>query len=186
MPAAAKLVRRRGGEQEDVRQHLYAALGVDLTAIPGVGVDTALVVAAEVGRDLSRFPSSEHFCSWLDVAPPTRISGGKPLPGRAPKVHNRLGQALRQAAANTRKSQTFIGAAHRARLSRMDKAQAIKATAHHLARLIYLMLTRGQPYVEKGLDAYEQTRKQRQLQALQRKATRYGFRLVQEPNSNAA
>ena len=50
-------------------------------ALPGIGRDTALVVAAEVGRDLSRFPSSAHFCSWLDVAPPTRISGGKPPPG---------------------------------------------------------------------------------------------------------
>lgn len=178
-PAPAKPMRKIN-DQEAVRQRLYASLGVDLTAIPGIGVDTALVVAAEVGRDLSRFPSSAHFCSWLDVAPPTRISGGKPLPGRAPKVHNRLGQALRQAAANTRKSQSFIGAAHRARLSRMDKAPAIKATAHHLARLIYLMLTRGQPYVEKGLEAFEQTRRDRQLHALRRKASRLGFQLVQD------
>lgn len=177
---------RRAGRQEALRQSLYASLRVDLTAIPGVGLDTALVVAGEVGPDLSRFPSQEHFCSWANVTPPTRISGGKPLPGRAPKVHNRLGQALRQAAANLRNSQTFIGAAHRARLSRMDKAQAIKATAHQLARLIYAMLTQGQGYVEKGIAAYEEVRKDRQLHALRRKASRFGFQLVQDPNSIAA
>ena len=63
-------------------------LGVDLTAIPTVGVEssarraprrhrTALVIASEVGPDLSRFPSAAHFCSWLTLAPGTRISGGK-------------------------------------------------------------------------------------------------------------
>jgi len=182
-PPPAKVLRsgsRPPAEQEQLRQQLYGVLGVDLTAIPAVGVDTALVIAAEIGPDLARFPSSEHFCSWLDVAPPTRISGGKTLPGRAPKVYNRAGQALRQAAANARRSQTFIGAAHRGRLARMDKAQAIKATAHHLARLIYVMLTRGQAYVEKGIEVYEQNHRERQLHSLRRKAKRLGLRLVEE------
>ena len=50
-------------------------LGADLTAIPTVGVETALTVAAEVGADLSRFATAAHFCSWLGLAPGTRISG---------------------------------------------------------------------------------------------------------------
>jgi transposase len=186
-PAPTKVLRRPGRTaqtQEHLRQRLHAMLGVDLTAIPTIGVDTALAVAAEIGPDLSRFPSMGHFCSWLDVAPSTRISGGKPLPGRPPKVYNRAGQALRQAAANARRSHTFIGAAHRARLAKMDKAQAIKATAHHLARLIYLMLTRGQEYVEKGIDTYEADRRERQLRHLRRKAEQLGFRVVEQPKKN--
>jgi transposase len=178
---------RRGKPSEaKLGAALQAMLGVDLTAIPGIGVDTALVVAWEVGADLSRFPTQEQFCSWANVAPPTRVSGGKPLPGRGPKVRNRLGQALRQAAANTRNSQSFIGAAHRSRLARMDKAAAVKATAHHLARLIYLMLTRGQPYVEKGLEVYEKAREERQLTHLRRKAARLGYQLTETPKTAVA
>ena len=169
---------RTRAEQTALHQALYAVLGVDLTAVPTLGIETVLVIAGEIGPDLSRFPSSGHFCSWLSLAPPTRISGGKPLPGKTPKVLNRTGQALRQAAANARNSDSFIGASHRARLARMDTAKAIKATAHQLARLIYAMLTQGQPYVEQGIEAFEDRRQARQLRALQRKAARFGLALV--------
>ena len=123
-------------EQTALHQALYAVLGADLTAVPTLGIETVLVIASEIGPDLSRFPSSGHFCSWLSLAPPTRISGGKPLLGKTPKVLNRAGQ---------------------------------------LARLIYAMLTQGQPYVEQGIEAFETRRQARQLRALQRKAARFGL-----------
>ena len=169
---------RSTAQQRQLHRLLHQVMGVDLTAIPTIGVDTVLVLASEVGQDLSRFPSSKHFCAWLGLAPPTRISGGKRLPGRSPKVLNRAGQALRQAAANARRSDTFIGASHRARLVRMDTASAIKATAHQLARLTYAMLTKGQPYVEQGIESFEAIRKDRQLRALKHKARKLGFQLV--------
>lgn len=180
-PQAIKPLRsphRSSAQQTQLHQALYQMLGVDLTAIPTIALETALILAAEVGPDLSRFPDCEHFCSWLSVAPNTRISGGKPLPGRAPKRFNRAGQALRQAAANARNSQCFIGAAHRARLRRMNAPAAIKATAHQLARLIYLMLTRGQPYVERGVEAFQAISHDRQMQALRRKAAQLGVSIV--------
>ena len=153
-------------------------MGVDLCAIPTIGIDTALVLASEIGPDVSRFPTQGHFCSWLGLAPPTHISGGKPLPGRKPKTFNRASQALRQAASNARRSDSFIGACHRARLARMDSAKVIKATAHQLARLIYSMLTNGQVYVEQGIEAFEAHSKDRQLRSLQRKAHKLGLALV--------
>lgn len=169
---------RGAAQQAALHQALYQVMGVDLTAIPTIGIDTALVLASEIGPDLSRFPSSEHFCSWLALAPPTRISGRKPLPGRPPRVVNRAGQALRQAATTARNSHSFIGASHRARLARLDSANAVKATAHQLARLVYVMLTQGQPYVEKGIEAFEARSQDRQLKALQRKARKFGLQLV--------
>jgi transposase len=181
IPAPSKVLRsehRTKAQQSQLHRALYEVMGVDLTAIPTLGIDTVLVLASEVGPDLSRFPTMEQFCSWLNVAPPTRISGGKALPGRAPKVFNRAGQALRQAAMSARHSDSFIGAAHRARLARMDGAQAVKATAHQLARLIYAMLTKGQPYIEKGIENFEMLRRDRQLRALQRKASKLGMQLV--------
>ena len=121
--------------RERVLQHaLDRMLGVDLTAIPCIGVETALVIVAEIGADLSRFPTSEHFCSYLRLAPGTQISGDKPLTGPPVKRGNRAGQALRVTASTARHSRSFIGAAHRARVCRLDTARAITATAHHLAR----------------------------------------------------
>ena len=175
---ALRSPQRTQAEQTALHQALYTVLGVDLTAAPTLGIETVLVIASEIGPDLSRFPSSGHFCSWLSLAPPTRISGGKPLPGKTPRVLNRAGQALRQAAANARNSDSFIGASHRARLSRMDTAKAVKATAHQLARLIYAMLTQGQPYVEQGIEAFEARSQTRQLRALKRKAAAFGLTLV--------
>ena len=138
-------------------------MGVDLTAIPTIGPGTALVIASEIGPDFSAFPSAQHFCSWLALAPGTRISGGKNLPGKSPKAVNPVGQALRMAAMAARRSETFIGAKHRARLARMDTPVAIKATARELACLIYLMVTEGQEYVEQGIGAYEKRRLNRKF-----------------------
>ena len=169
---------RTTAQQKQLHQALHAVMGVDLTAIPTIAIETALVLSSEIGPDLSRFPTEKHFCSWLSLAPPTNISGGKRLSGSKRKVFNRAGQALRQAAFNARRSDSFIGASHRARLARMDTAKATKATAHQLARLIYAMLTKGQPYVEKGIDEFEARRKDRQLRALQRKAHQLGMELT--------
>ena len=181
-PAPSKVLKnphRTKAQQTALHQALYGIMGVDLTAIPTIGLETVLVLASEVGSDLSQFPNEANFCSWLNVTPPTCISGGKQLHGRMPRVFNRAGQALRQAALNARNSKSFIGASHRARLARMDGASAIKATAHQLARLIYAMLTKGQPYVEKGIEAFELRTKDRQLKALQKKAQKLGLELVE-------
>ena len=81
IPQPVKLLRsklRTNAQQNNLHQALHAVMGVDLCAIPTLGVDTVLVLAGEVGPDLSRFPSEGHFCSWLAVAPPTHICGGKP------------------------------------------------------------------------------------------------------------
>lgn len=159
---------------------LREMMGVDLTAIPTVGVETALVIASEIGPDLTRFPTCEHFCSWLTLAPGTRISGDRQLSGAAPKRVNRSGQALRMAAASARNNKSYIGAMHRARLSRLDSARANKATAHQLARLIYAMLSRGEEYVERGIETFEQQRREREFKNLQRRAKRIGMTLTED------
>jgi len=164
----------RTRKERVLQQSLHATLGVDLTAIPTIGIETALVIAAEIGPDLSRFPSQQHFCSWLNLAPGTRISGDKRIGGPPVSRSNRAGQALRMAAANARHSQSFIGAAHRARLQRLDTGRAVKATAHQLARLIYAMLTRGEDYVERGISEFEERRRHKQIRNLKRQAAQLG------------
>ena len=94
-PAARRPVDPRSDKA--MRAALHRMMGVDLTAIPTIGTGTALTVVAGIGPDFSAFFSVQHFCSWLGVAPGTRISGGKALPGRAPKAVNPIGQAFREA-----------------------------------------------------------------------------------------
>ena len=172
------------GQDKAMALALHKMMGVDLTAIPTIGINTALVIAAEIGPDFSAFPSAQHFSSWLGLAPGTRISGGKSLPGRGPKVVNRVGQALRMAAMTARSSQTFIGAKHRGRLARMDTSVAVVATARELACLIYLMVTRGQQYAEQGMEVYEGRRQDRKFSSLRRQAKKLGFRLVEIGDNN--
>src|SRR4051812_40660427 len=80
---------------QDMREWLYRKIGVDLTAIEGIGVLTGLVFLTEVGPDLSRFPSEKHFTSWLGLCPDNRISGGKVLSSHTRKVIHQLSESLR-------------------------------------------------------------------------------------------
>ena len=170
--------RARKGRERKLKRRLKRVLGVDLTAIPTVGIETALTIAAEIGADLSRFASVGHFCSWLGLAPGTRVSGDRRLKGGARRPANRVGQALRMAATTARSDKSAIGAAHRRRMARMDTAKAVKATAHQLARMIYQMLTRGEEYVAQDLAAWEAERRDRTVANLQRQARRFDLELV--------
>ena len=170
----------RTPRERRVQIALRALLGVDLTTIPTVGVETALTIASEIGPDLSRFPTPAHFCSWLSLAPGTRISGGKSLRGPVQRRFNRAGQALRMAATSARHNKTYIGACHRTRLRKLDAGRANKATAHQLARLIYAMLTRGEEYVERDMAEFETERRDRQIRHLQRQAKRFNLTLVDQ------
>ena len=106
----ARQMRRLTGDRSRCVLHMQKAL-------TEMNVRLDSVIASEIGPDFSAFPSAQHFCSWLALAPGTRISGGKNLPGTFPKAVNPVGQALRMAAMAARDSETFIGAKHRARLA---------------------------------------------------------------------
>lgn len=170
--------RRKNDPQFDLRTYLVRMCGVDLTRIDGIEVTTALKVISEVGPNLSRFPSVKHFTSWLCLCPGTKISGGKKLSGKSRSGANRAAQALRLAAAALRKSKSALGAYYRRLCSRLDKAKAITAVAHKLARLIYTMLTRGTEYVDKGQHYYEERYRQRVVHNLSKKAAAMGFVLM--------
>ncbi len=129
--------------------------GVDLTLIDGIDTTTALKVISEIGPDLSRFKSAKHFTSWLGLCPGTKISGGKMLSGVCKRTTNRAAQALKMAASALRRSQSALGAYYRRMCARLDRPQAITATAHKLARLIYAMLTNGTEYMDQVQDYYE-------------------------------
>ena len=145
-----KRSKARNAPKFDLRTRLYQMCGVDLTRIDGIDVTTALVVVSEIGTDMAKFPSDKHFASWLGLCPGTRITGGRVVSGKTQRCANRAAQALRLAAAALRTSQSALGAYFRRLCARMDKAKAVTAAAHKLARLIYTLLTKGEEYTDQG------------------------------------
>jgi len=164
---------------QNMRLPLYRKFGSDLTAIESIGIQTALVVLAEVGPDLSRFRSEKHFSSWLGLCPDNRISGGKVLRSRTRRVINRVSDALRMAAMTLKCSQTALGAFYRRMKARLGNAEAVTATAHKLARLIYRLIKHGEHYVRQGMEQYEQKFRERKLASLKKSAQAMGFQLTQ-------
>ncbi len=163
---------------QDMREALYRKTAMDLTAIEGIGSLTSLVVFTEVGPDVSRFATEKHFCSWLGLCPDNRISGGKVLSSRTRRVVNRASDALRMAATTLERSQSALGGFYRRMKARLGAAEAVTATAHKLARIIYRLIKYGEAYVRQGLQAYEKQFQSRRLRALQRTAKTMGFQLV--------
>jgi len=162
-----------------VRQHLYRITDVDLLAVPGVSASIAQTIIAEVGSNLARFPSAKHFCSWLGLAPHNDISGGKVLRSRTLNNHNRAGQAFIQAAAALTRSDTVFGAFYRRLKSRIGPAQALVATAHKLARVVYKMLKEKVPYTHTTAQEEDARFRDREIAYLQRKAAKLGFTLAE-------
>ena len=132
----------------------------------------------EVGPSLGRFPSEKHFSSWLGLCPDNRISGGKVLSTRTRRVTNRLADALRMSATTLERSQSALGGFYRRMKARLGSAEAITATAHKLARLIYRLIKYGENYVRQGLEDYERKFQERKMHGLKKAAMMMGFDLV--------
>jgi transposase len=81
-PKPRRQKRRKNQPHFDLATSLYQAVGVDLTAIDGIDSLTAQTIIAEIGLDMSRWPTVKHFASWLGVAPNHEISGGRVLRNR--------------------------------------------------------------------------------------------------------
>jgi transposase len=179
--------RRRGRKSNDVRFDakgpLFHALGVDLTMIEGIEVGTALVILAEIGADVTRFPTEKHFASWLGVSPPQNVSNKTKKRRSHRKGTSRVAIALRMAARSVGKTQTPLGMFYRRIRSRIGALGAVKATAHKLACLVYRMLKYGQDYVTQSMEEYEAKMKANMLKVLSRKAAAMGFQLSPLPTS---
>ena len=173
-----KRSRARNAPKFDVREHLFKVCGVDLTRIDGIDVTTAMVLISEIGADMSRFPTVKHFTSWLGLCPGTKISGGKVLSSKSKRTANRATQALKLAGAALRSSKSALGAYYRRMCARMDKPKAVTAAAHKLARLVYIMLTRGEEYVDQGQQYFEERYRERVVRQLTKKARELGLDIV--------
>jgi transposase len=181
-PASKKL---SGGNclrfvETDLRTQLYRILGVDLTEVPGLGTLSIHALFAEIGPDLSAFPTDKHFCSWLGLCPNPRISGDRVLSSHTRKVKNRAAHVFRMAAQSLWHSRSALGDYYRRMRARLGPAAANTATAHKLARIFYHLLTTGQAYDESVFDKEQERQRQRRERRLRKEAMALGFQLVPE------
>ena len=170
----------------DLRTDLHRITGVDFTQIDGLGVLTVQTIISEVGLDPTRFPTVKQFCSWLGLSPGSRITGGKVKSSQTRHVVNRAANAFRMGAQALKNSKSSLGAFYRRLRSRLGAPKAITATAHKLARIFYYLWTRGETYVDPGIDYYEQKYQQRLVHNLTKKAESLGFKLVPQTSPSAS
>jgi transposase len=155
---SAEIDRRLAAEREAV------AL---LDTIPGVSQRTAEVLLAELGSDLSRFPSAQHLASWAGMCPGNAESGGKRLSGKTRKGNAWLRRTLVEIAHVAAKTkETYLAAQYRRIAARRGKKRALIAVGHSVLVMIYHILTKRTPYRELGgtyFDARERDHVQRRL-----------------------
>jgi transposase len=162
----------------DVRDPLFRLSGVDLTQIDGIGPYTALQLIAEIGTDMSRWPTYKHFTSWLTLAPKNKISGKRLISSRTQPSANKAACLLRMSAQVLGRTSTALGAYYRRIAYRIGKPKAITATARKLAILVYRTLKGELDYADPGASAYEERHRQRSLRNVRNRAKKLGFGLV--------
>ena len=158
-----------------------------LMTIPGVGRRTAEVIIAEIGIDMTRFPTAAHLASWTGLCPGTQESAGKRRSGRARKGNAALRVALCEAAwAGVRKNDSYLGAQFRRfqrRFAPKAEGKAIFACAHTLVVIVWHVLAEhdavfedlGADWFERRSDSAAHTRR------LVNQLEKLGHRVILEP-----
>jgi len=162
----------------EIRDPLYRLTGADLTQIDSIGPYTALKLIAEIGTDMSRWPTYKHFTSWLTLAPKNKITGGRLISSRTQPSANRAATVLRMCAMVVGRTSTALGAYYRRLAYRIGKPKANTATARKLAILVYRTLKGELDYADPGASAYEEQHRERTLRNVRNRAKRLGFGLV--------
>jgi transposase len=147
-----------------------------LDAIPGVGRRAAEVIVAEIGTDMSRFPSAAHLCSWAGICPGNKASGGKRLSGKTRKGSPWLKGILIEAGWGAIRTKNSYYRALYLRLKRKHGVKkAIVAVAHSILRTIYYMLSRQTEYHDLGVDYFQRQDAAAIAAKLKRKIESLGF-----------
>lgn len=130
-----------------------------LTTIPGVSILTAERILAEIGADMSMFPTAAHLTSWAGIAPGANESAGKVKSSRCRPGNTYLKGTLGIAALSaSRTKNTFLSARYKRIASRRGHQRALVAVQRTILTSVWHILTTGQPYTELGGDYYAKRR----------------------------
>ena len=148
-----------------------------LAEVPGLGVDSAQQIIAEVGSAATTFPSPQQLSSWVGACPGDTESAGVNYSHRSPQGNRQMRRLLHQAAnAAVKTKGSIFQLVYRRLVPRLGHAQAIWAIAHRLCRLIWKILHQGIRYEERG-PAVSRLRTQRRAAKMIRELRTLGYRV---------
>ena len=152
-----------------------------LAEVPGLGVDSAQQIIAEVGSTAATFPSAKCLSSWVGACPGDEESAGMNYSHRSPQGNRHMRRLLNQAAnAAARTKGSIFEIAYRRSVPRLGHNQAIGAIAHRQCRLIWLILHQGVRYEERGPAVTQQSKQARTARMIRQLQT-LGYR-IEPPN----
>jgi len=153
-----------------------------LAEVPGLGVDSAQQIIAEVGPSAATFPSEKCLSSWVGACPGDEESAGVNYSHRSPNGNRHMRRLLNQAAnAAVKTKGSIFEIVYRRSVPRLGHNQAIGAIAHRQCRLIWLILHQGVRYEERGPAVTKQSR-QRRTARMVRQLRSLGYR-IETPKS---
>lgn len=153
-----------------------------LETIPGVGRRTAEVVAAEIGMDMSRFPTAAHLASWAGMCPGNNESAGKRKSGRTRKGSPWLREALLEAArAAARTRNTYLSAQYHRLAARRGAKRAAVAVGHTILIIAYHILKEGTIYKDLGANYFDERDKAATVRRAVRRLENLGYKVTVEP-----
>jgi len=182
----AEQIKRMDAEAAD-RQPPFRELIPGLCAIPGVSFLSATAILAEIGRDMSRFPTAGHLISWAGLCPGQNQSAGKRKSSRLRRGAPWLKTMLVQCAwaAKRAKNSYYSAQFHRLR-SRRGPQKAICAVAASILTAIYHMLKSGLPYRDLGVDYFDRRSPEAKAKRLVTQLAKLGFAAQLQPLAEAA
>jgi transposase len=128
-------------EQIEAQLAPFAAAAERLDEIPGIGPVAAAIILAEIGVDMTRFPTAGHLCSWAKFSPGINSSAGKTKGNGSTGHGNRyLARILGEAAVGAGRTDTFLGERHRRLAKRRGKKRAIVAIGRSILVIIWYLL----------------------------------------------
>jgi transposase len=173
---------------EDLEQRIDACLEPYrkeyelLQTIPGLKEQTAASLIAEIGIDMSRFPSDANLSSWAGMSPGNNESAGKRKSGRTTKGDNPLRCTLCEAAwAASRTKDTYLSAKYHRIAARRGKKRAIIALGHKILVIAYHVLKQDCSYLDLGADYFDKLHRKALETSLVRKLQSLGYYVSLEP-----
>jgi transposase len=143
---------------EELQDPHEAAVSL-LVGIPGVSYRTAQVILAEIGTDMSRFPTAEHLASWAGMCPGNNESAGKHRTGRTRHGDKWLRIALVEAGqAAGRSKNTYLGAHYQRIRGRRGPGRAAVAVGHSILVIAWHLLSTGETFTDLGGDYFDKRR----------------------------
>lgn len=152
----------------DIQPLLKIIVGVDLCEVDGINEVSCLEIISEIGTDMSKWESGKHMSAWLNLAPNTKITGGKIISSKMQKKKNHAGQTFRMSASGLSKCKSPLGDYARKMKSRLGKKEGVVATAHKMARIVYTMIKDKRSYNHELMANNQKVWKEKRIKYLEK------------------